>query len=57
MIYLRLTHTRLRHSFFRIYCTNRRFNMPTKTIAVLDDADLRDGEMYVHIYVHPVLII
>jgi hypothetical protein len=47
--YLRLTHTRLRLSFSRIYCTNRRFNsnMSTKTIAVLDDAELKDGEMYV----------
>ena len=49
MIYLRLTHTRLRLSFSRIY---HRFNMSTKTLAVLDDAELKDGEMYVH----PVLI-
>lgn len=48
MIYLRLTHTRLRLSFSRIFCTNPRFNMSMKTIAVLDNAELKDGEMYVH---------
>ena len=47
-IYLQLTHTRLRLSFSRVYCTNRRFNMSMKTIAVLDDAELKDGEMYVY---------
>ena len=52
MIYLRLTHIRLRLSFSRIYCTNPRFNMSMKTIAVLDDAELKDGEMYLR----PVLI-
>ena len=30
-----------------IYYINHRFSMSTKTIEVLDDADLRDGEMYV----------
>jgi hypothetical protein len=38
----------VRLSFSRIYCTTHRFNMSTKTLAVLDDVDLKDGEMYVH---------
>ena len=51
IVYLRLTHTRLRLSLSRIYCTqgDHRFNtMSTKTLAVLDDAELKDGEMYAY---------
>ena len=43
-----LRHARLRISFPRTYY--HRFNMSTKTIEVLNAAELKDGEMYVH---HP----
>jgi len=51
LIQSRFIHTRLlRLSFSRRcranHCLN--LNMSTKTIAVLDDAELKDGQMYVH---------